>query len=326
MKHYLSVLLGASLLQWVVSLKYVYGPDSGGRTALIDLNAGSTPSSCSLNLPKLPIPDLGCTSTAFIDGQLVVCGGRRTGFASSNCFTLDESASKWKKFPSLPEARACGVSHMLNNGSTWWISGGYVKGSNVNSGLFYNSAKGAWEEGQSLPMRGHGYCLVTLLDGRTMLLGGYKDLPIIKPSYNYNVYILDGSSWIRQEGELNSRLKRFGFSQACARTKNGGVLILGGKPNGRDHVEIWDPEFGFWSLADENLPVEHVWYPASALDEEGNVYIIGGESPEGDQYNVGSDSILKWDGENWTVNEDVLPFPIAFSPITALSPESKLSC
>uniref|UniRef100_A0A0K2UAM8 Uncharacterized protein n=1 Tax=Lepeophtheirus salmonis TaxID=72036 RepID=A0A0K2UAM8_LEPSM len=311
----------------VTPFKYLYGPDSEGKASIVDLNPGKPVSSCSLNLPNLPIPDLSCTSTTFIEGKLTVCGGSRSGFTSSHCFQLENNA--WVKFPSLPEPRTCATSIWINNGTQWWLTGGSGPSSrSVSSGVVYDVAKGAWETGPRIPILSHGHCLVPLKDDRVMLLGGWKKIPIIKPIYNKDVYIFENGEWVLQEGGLETQFKRFGFSQTCARLKNGGVMILGGKPKGENHVEVWNSEFGFWSVEDEamGLPLEHIWYPSSALDEEGNVYIIGGETPNNGNYNEVSDKVLKWDGKSWSIQEGALPFPMTFSSISQLSDDTELSC
>ena len=131
-----------------------------------------------------------------------------------------------------------------------------------------------------------------------------------------------GEPFIRQAGGVNT--DRFGLSQACFKLpKTNDIMLVGGKPSAGDSVEVWNSRFGFWDVLEERpVPVENVWYPASAVDEEnGFAYVIGGDSLEGQ-----TDSVLRWDGENWTELLAALPYPMMSVKATPLPRGDLFQC
>ena len=311
----------------LLASRYLYGPDSNGQAAIVTLSPEEV-SACPVTIPTLPIPDLDCTSMTMIEGSLVICGGKRTGYTSKFCFRLVDG-SVWEDFPTLPQTRSCAVSSWINNGTQWWIAGGeepesssdYYRGTSV----IYDVASKTWLQGPEMPWKFRGSCLVTLDEAQDkfMLLSGYYTLAVIGDRYNHNVYIYENGKWTEQEGESNYSYKRYPSSQTCNRLKNGNVLLTGGKPDG-DHNEVWDAKYGFWSEYQDDLasPV-WVWYPSSALDEEGNMFVVGGEAPYNSEL---SGQVLKFDGEAWTIFNNVLPFPMSYTSITPLNENDSIKC
>ena len=57
------------ILNSVSGLRYLYGPDSAGKAAIVTLTPNEV-SACPVNIPTLPIPDLGCTSVTVIKGTI----------------------------------------------------------------------------------------------------------------------------------------------------------------------------------------------------------------------------------------------------------------
>ena len=309
----------------VSSLHYLYGPDSAGKAAIVTLTPNEV-SACPVTFPILPIPDLVCTSVTIIKGQLVICGGERDGFKSQYCFKLVQDV--WEEFPPLPEVRTCATSVWIKNHTQWWLTGGKTDEGSTSSSVIYDIETESWKEGPKMPWPIYGHCLVPLdsdspiSDDRFMLLSGYYTLQIIGNTYNTNVYILEGEEWVEQQGELNYRYKRYASSQTCNRLKNGNVLLLGGKPDG-DNEEIWDAKYGFWSTAQDEMksPV-WIWYPSSALDEDGNLYVVGGDAHYADLFG----QILKFDSETWTVFDNVLPYPMSRVSINLLQDTDDITC
>ncbi|CAB4068320.1 unnamed protein product [Lepeophtheirus salmonis] len=100
----------------------------------------------------------------------------------------------------------------------------------VRSGVLYDESKGAWEPGPTILDVSYGRCLVSLKDDRLIFIGGWKKMLIS----------------LKMENGLYKKFKLFGFSQTCARLKNGGVMTLGGKPKGKK--SCGSMEFGVWFL------------------------------------------------------------------------------
>lgn len=131
-----------------------------------------------------------------------------------------------------------------------------------------------------------------------------------------------GEPFVRQQGETNT--ERFGLSQACFKLpKTNDIMLVGGKPDAGDSVEVWNSRFGFWDVLEESpVPVDSVWYPASAVDEEnGFAYVIGGDGFAGQ-----TDSVLRWDGENWTELLAALPYPMMSVKATPLPRGDLFQC
>ena len=57
------------ILNSVSSLRYLYGPDSAGKAAIVTLTPNEV-SACPVTIPTLPIPDLDCTSVTIIKGAI----------------------------------------------------------------------------------------------------------------------------------------------------------------------------------------------------------------------------------------------------------------
>jgi len=127
-------------------------------------------------------------------------------------------------------------------------------------------------------------------------------------------YVLDQghADWREVDGEIN--IPRYGLSQTCYKLGDS-VVVVGGKPDVGNNVEIFNAKYEFWQLGSlaQSLPVEIAWYSGSVVDPQGNAYILGGTQ----EYSDGpSDSILKWDGQSWTHIPNGLPFGMENFPVT----------
>ena len=101
-----------------------------------------------------------------------ICGGYNlnTDSLTASCYQLDPSTNLWSFLSSLHTARIYHASVELDGGL--WVTGG-GHGSNDLSSTEMVHEDGSVVQGPPLPSARQAHCMVDLLDGRIMLIGGY---------------------------------------------------------------------------------------------------------------------------------------------------------
>ena len=220
------------------TIQILVGPDlSTYKASLLTLQDGSVTESCTIDFPELPISELKGHSQTFIDGKLVICGGNRpASFFNPFCFQLDTNTQEWLEFSTLPFVKTGAVSMWTDNSTKWWLTGG-SNGSIVSTTMYYDTIVKDWFVGPKLPALITGHCLVEMLDGTRLMFAGQIYLPIIGSKPNRYVYKQEvNGSWTNLQPEINT--PRFPFSQTCARLPNGDIMLVGGKPDVQESVDL----------------------------------------------------------------------------------------
>ena len=152
---------------------------------VVDINSST---SC-LQLPTYPFKMWGA-SGGVINGSPMVCGGyKHSGFpkVESSCYSHDKELNIWKQHATMNQARYLHASVVIDN--SLWVTGGvYQAGNGLDTfkSTEFVHGNGTVTMGPDLPTPRYGHCIVTLQDGKVMIIGGY-------PTYQ-DVLVFDQSN------------------------------------------------------------------------------------------------------------------------------------
>ena len=132
-------------------------------------------STSCLQLPTYPFKMSGA-SGGVINGSPMVCGGynynNNAPKDESSCYSHDKELNIWKQHAIMNHARDVPASVVLDK--SLWVTGGWG-GSRLKSTEFVHG-DGTVTMGPDLPTARSGHCMVTLHDGKVMIIGGYPTL------------------------------------------------------------------------------------------------------------------------------------------------------
>ena len=115
-------------------------------------------------------------SGGVINGSPMVCGGynynNNAPKDESSCYSHDKELNIWKQHAIMNHARDVPASVVLDK--SLWVTGGWG-GSRLKSTEFVRG-DGTVTMGPDLPTARSGHCMVTLHDGKVMIIGGYPTL------------------------------------------------------------------------------------------------------------------------------------------------------
>jgi len=149
------------------------------QSQVIDLNS---PTNCS-NLQPFPHA-LAYGAGGVLNGHPVICGGRNnSNERQSSCYMHDHSQNEWTLFGNLNSSRIYHASALLNG--DLWMTGGYNSDNVRLASTELVRQDETISDGTLLPVARSNHCMVTLHDGRVMILGGIP--------YSKNVLIFDAS-------------------------------------------------------------------------------------------------------------------------------------
>ena len=117
-----SLLLLLINLHLITASQYLLGPDfSANEATKITFETDGEISACTVTFPALPLPDLKDYVETFINGNLVICGGKvGDSFYSNFCFEF--KSGEWVDFAPMVHARGSAESVWLDE--THWMVGG----------------------------------------------------------------------------------------------------------------------------------------------------------------------------------------------------------
>ena len=155
---------------------------------VVDMHINSS-TSC-LQLPTYPFKMWGA-SGGVINGSPMVCGGyKHNGFpkVESSCYSHDKELNIWKQHATMNQARYLHASVVIDN-SLWVTGGGYQAGNGLDTfkSTEFVHGNGTVTMGPDLPTPRYGHCIVTLQDGKVMVIGGdptYQDVLVFDQSNN----------------------------------------------------------------------------------------------------------------------------------------------
>ena len=177
-----------------------------------------------------------------VSGVPIVCGGWVSGtdILSRDCYSHDRKTNKWNFVAKMKSARES-VVHISGR---LWAVGGYVSDHGSTRRLTAKTEfihlDGTVEQGPDLPFALTSTCMVTLHDGRIMLLGGR-----VNGDVNKKVVIFDPNSNTFSDGPT---LLRNRFGHACTlfyspmHSNRPVILITGGFGSGPGDPLGWSSE------------------------------------------------------------------------------------
>jgi len=184
-----------------------------------------------------------------IDGIPLICGGYiGGGNYLRECYTFDKTSNSWSVFANMIHGRAFNSGSVLNG--KFWVTGGYTDTTKESTELI--SMDGTVEAGPNLPSPGRwGHSMVTLHDGRVMILGDGTD-----PLKN-KVSIYDSNTDTFEDGPdlIYSREHAGAILFRSAKHNNRHVvLVAGGKT---EKVEVFDYTTASSWEEITSLPTDH---------------------------------------------------------------------
>ena len=136
----------------------------------------SSTKSCFNSLAPYPIKMAHATG-AVLNGLPLICGGEGNGQSydeqQSSCYMHEKSTNTWKLYANMNTKRKGHSTALTKNGL--WISGGF-DGNEYLFSMEFIFSNGSVINGPNIPDFRNAHCMVTLHDGKIMILGGYPQL------------------------------------------------------------------------------------------------------------------------------------------------------
>ena len=195
------------------------GIQNTDKSQVLDVSSSST--FCS-NLPSYPLSLHGAAG-GVINGSPIICGGT-SGPHHQTCYRFEKITNSWKLHCSMESARAYHATSIVNG--ALFVTGG-LNGGNMASTEFIH-ANGNVTSGTNLPVARYGHCMVTLHDGKVMILGAANPT-----SQRKNVIIYDPEDNTYTNGPSMSYERRdSGCTLFNSALHNGRPVVLaaGGSP------------------------------------------------------------------------------------------------
>ena len=162
-----------------------YDGDRHDYSQVVDM---SSTESCS-NLDSYPLKLDGATG-GLVNGDPLICGGiigSSPSTSQSSCYKYERSLNEWTLIANMNNKRSSHSSCVTTKGL--FITGGWDENENRLDSTEYVSTDGVVTDGPKLPAARSHHCMVTLHDGKVMVIGGYpssnlKSMIIFDPEDN----------------------------------------------------------------------------------------------------------------------------------------------
>ena len=133
----------------------------------------SSSRSCSSSLQPYPMK-MHAAIGGVLNGSPLICGGMASGQQSS-CYKHEKSSNTWKLHANMSSKRYYHSSTLIKD--DLWFTGGYDNGYLESTEYIFSN--GSVSSGPNMPAARYGHCMVTLDDGKVMILGGYPTSKIV---------------------------------------------------------------------------------------------------------------------------------------------------
>ena len=230
-----------------------FGEDNSKMEVLQTLDAKTN--LCHASSYDYPL-DVGVSSGALVDNQIIICGGDISATETDSCFKFGKDQN-WKRFGKMSRPRSASASVALPDGI--WVTGGSEQDEILKTTevIYLN---GTTVPGPQLPEPRYTHCLVKYKDTIFSIGGFYNGLPTT------SVWIFSARNQIRQIGN-GPNLKYARNLHACGifnSNEHGGrpVLVVAGSgnfgpdgPRSSRTTEYWDFSIpgNKWELSSEYL-------------------------------------------------------------------------
>lgn len=241
-------------------------------------------------------------SGASLNEKIYIIGGfNNKGKVMNTVEYYDPKTDKWSTASPLPERLDHPAAAVYNG--TLYVVGGYsredaTRDTNYSDRLYiYNASNDKWDEGMSMP-QGRGALSANFINGTLYAVGGVDNSGVSNSNTAYDP-LLD--EWTEKTPMPTAR------EHLASAVVDGKLYVIGGRVEGLQHNldtnEVYDPLTDSWTAL-EAMPSNRGGL-AAASSANGNIYVFGGEGPEGTFNNN-----EKYDpnANNWTSE---LPMPTA---------------
>ena len=195
----------------------------------------STSTSCS-NLPNYPF-SMESAAGGVIDNSPTICGGYRSSGSPSDtesCYTFSKDSNSWKLHCNMSFRRFYHAATVMKD--ALFISGGHDDSIGTLASTEFIHANGTVTSGTDLPVARYGHCVVTLHNGKVMIIGAASPSSLRK-----NVLVFDQANNSYTTGPSLSYDRRHA---ACTLFKsnlhNGRPVVLSAGGKYQTTAEVYD--------------------------------------------------------------------------------------
>ena len=158
------------------------GYHAPNKCQVVDVSSSST--ACS-DLPSYPLSPHKAVG-GVLKGTPIICGGH-SGSSQQICYWFEKNTNSWKFHSNMKTKRDSHASTALKN--SLFITGGTSRDANgILASSEYVYANGTVESGPDMPVARYGHCMVTLHDGKVMIVGADEPYSQIKNVMIYDAF------------------------------------------------------------------------------------------------------------------------------------------
>jgi len=224
-------------------------------------------------------PRTDFSGTSLNEKIYIIGGFNNKGKVMNTVEYYDPKTDTWSTASPLPE-RLDHTAAAVYNG-TLYVVGGYTREDNTytrpgnpSDKLFiYNPSNDKWDEGMSMP-QGRGALTANFINGTLYAVGGVDNSGVTNSNTAYDP-LLD--EWTEKTAMPSAR------EHLASAVVDGKLYVIGGRvqgfQNNLDTNEVYDPIRDSWTAL-EAMPSKRGGL-AAASSANGNIYVFGGEGPEG---------------------------------------------
>ena len=218
---------------------------------------------------SLPQPLDHTAAVASNDGKLYVVGGGYLdrNLLSDKLFIFGPDTNNWTEGANLPSPRGALTANFING--TLYVTGGVDSQETLSSTLAYDPAANQWTEKASMPTA-REHLTSAVVNGKLYVIGGRTNGMAFNVNAN-EMYDQVTDKWTIMEPMPSSR---GGLSSAVV---NSSIYVFGGEqPTGTfNNNERFDTVSNTWTT-EINMPTSRHGLAAVAIDNNSNIYVIGG--------------------------------------------------
>lgn len=257
----------------------VGGMGAGGNLATAELY---DPATCTFRATgSMPAPRAGYTATLLSDGRVLIAGGF-DGFTSTlmSALLYDPGTGSFSTTGSMTLPRTNHSATLLPDGEVL-IAGGEITSpgntDNLASAELYDAITGKFSPTGSM-LAGWGESATVLQDGRVLVLGEIRNLPIgTLPTTRPSAELYDPTTGtFSMTGPFGAPIGlTWPWALKSTLLPEGHVLVLGGSS-----AQLYDPAAGTFAPTGSMTTLRS--NPAVASLQDGSVLVTGGSQPQGD--------------------------------------------
>ena len=160
-----------SSTKYFIYLVILLGPGAGIPNCQV-IDALNWSSNCA-GLANYPLGDISdLAAGGVIGGMPVFCGGKTSSGEESACYAYNNTLDSWTLLANMAVSRRNAAAAVVNG--ALWVTGGYNTADSYLASSEFIFPNGTTSDGPDIPEDRIKHCMVTMHDGRVMLLGGHS--------------------------------------------------------------------------------------------------------------------------------------------------------